>query len=137
MKKLFLTMLVALFATAVLGQPHNYSYPSRTTGQIFSPFNELPQCFKDYITKNYSNFSITYAQAVHYYSQKVVIGVNKTTGAKIYGDPITDDLTYEVSITTVAGGGIKPTPKITKILSSTVDCKTVIIIPALSQNIIH
>ena len=123
MKKVFFTMMVALFATAVLGQNPtppivvNGTQPIKAT-QIKAPFTELPLCFKTYISKNYPTSKINAAQKITTTTNEVT-GVNKTTGAKIYKQVVT--VTYEVEIiktvvvttvtvTTVPATYTKPNP---------------------------
>ena len=133
MKKLFLTMLVAFFATVVWGQTY-------TTSQILAPYTGLPQCFKTYISQNYPKWTLDYAQKVATYTvTKVVTGVSKITGAKIYKDVQVTTISYEVTlvqprITWVSGRQTTITAKM--YLSSDENCKNVHTITKLTETTI-
>jgi hypothetical protein len=62
MKKLLLTMLVALFATIVVAQTKTEIKPS-----------ELPQCFKDWVTKNLPGYTIEKAYKFETKTEKGVV----------------------------------------------------------------
>jgi hypothetical protein len=102
MKKLFLTMLVAIFAMAVLAQnptppPYNITVTDAPTPksspvikQIPSPFTGLPQCVKDYVSHNYLKWYIVSAQKVEI-TKKVFDAQTQSWGfAKV--------ATYEIKI---------------------------------------
>ena len=62
MRKLFLTVLVALFATLVFAQKKTEIKPS-----------ELPQCFKDWVAKTLPGYTIEKAYKLETKTEKEVV----------------------------------------------------------------
>lgn len=78
-------MLVAFFATAVLGQS-----TCTVTAILQKPWTDLPQCAKNYCTANYAKYYIAYAQKVE--------TITKTPNVKTGMTAITRTTTYEVNL---------------------------------------
>jgi hypothetical protein len=72
MKKVFLTVWIALFAMVVMGQsltaPKSnatvVSQPTLKITEIKQPFTELAKCIKDWVNMNMVNYTIVQAQKV-------------------------------------------------------------------------
>lgn len=95
-------MLVALFATVVWGQnPTNPQYVYTVTSGtpnnnpyvaavLYSPFTDLPQCIKNWVSNNMKNYTIVQAQKVE----------QRTNGQKLI-------VTYEVKVSPIVSNIIK------------------------------
>lgn len=133
MKKLFLTLLVALFATVVWGQTY-------TTSPIPAPYSGLPQCFKDTIKYSYPKWTLNSAQQVFTTTTtKVVSGVNKTTGAKLYRDEKVTTSSYEVrlvQVQTTFASGQQKSITVSMYLSSDPNCRNIRKISSFTGNTI-